>query len=73
MNGNLTEFSDEVKAQFFERFPSLLNLEHKIIENENRGYLPRPFFRAGIQHIEYRCAEAHDPQKGSPPVKSTVA
>lgn len=38
MNGNLTEFSAEVKAQFNELFTSLLNLEHKIIENEENAF-----------------------------------
>jgi len=38
MNGNLTEFSREVKAQFFESFPLLLNLEHKIIESEENAF-----------------------------------
>jgi hypothetical protein len=38
MNGNLTEFSVEVKAQFLECFPSLLNFEHNIIENEQRAF-----------------------------------
>ena len=38
MNGNLTEFSREVKAQFFETFPLLLNLEYKITENEENTF-----------------------------------
>jgi len=38
MNGNLTEFSREVKDQFFESFPFLLNLEHKITEDEENTF-----------------------------------
>ena len=38
MNGNLTEFSAEVKAQFKKCFPALLNLEYKIIENEEHAF-----------------------------------
>ncbi|QEY12197.1 hypothetical protein [Cellvibrio sp. KY-YJ-3] len=38
MNGNLTEFSNEVKTQFFESFPALVKLEHKIVENEECAF-----------------------------------
>ena len=38
MNETLTEFSEEVKAQFIELFPFLLKLEHEIIEDEENTF-----------------------------------